>query len=96
MTHKLKTEEFFLQKIEYSGDVLFWPLTPLFSFVSFHLKYRLLGSKLHGAVSLMNRFLEVRNFQISWKMINRLSLILLGLCRSVNIKFLNIRILSRE
>ena len=28
----------FSQKIEYSGGVFFWPLTPLFSFVSFHLK----------------------------------------------------------
>ena len=36
MTHKLETE-MFSQKIEYSGDVFFWPLTPLFSFVSFHL-----------------------------------------------------------
>ena len=27
----------FSQKIEYSGGVFFWPLTPLFSFVSFHL-----------------------------------------------------------
>ena len=38
MTHKLETE-MFSQKIEYSGDVFFWPLTPLFSFVSFHLKH---------------------------------------------------------
>ena len=38
MTHKLKTE-MFSQKIEYSGGVFFWPLTPLFSFVSFHLKH---------------------------------------------------------
>ena len=38
MTHKLKTE-MFSQKIEYSDGVFFWPLTPLFSFVSFHLKY---------------------------------------------------------
>ena len=37
MTHKLKTE-MFSQKIEYSGGVFFWPLTPLFSFISFHLK----------------------------------------------------------
>ena len=37
MTHKLKTE-MFSQKIEYSGGVFFRPLTPLFSFVSFHLK----------------------------------------------------------
>ena len=37
MTHKLKAE-MFSQKIEYSGGVFFWPLTPLFSFVSFHLK----------------------------------------------------------
>ena len=36
MTHKLKTE-MFSQKIEYSGGVFFWPPTPLFSFVSFHL-----------------------------------------------------------
>ena len=36
MTHKLKTE-MFSQKIEYSGGVFVWPLTPLFSFVSFHL-----------------------------------------------------------
>ena len=36
MTHKLKTETF-SQKIEYSGDVIFLPLTPLFSFVTFHL-----------------------------------------------------------
>ena len=39
MTHKLKTE-MFSQKIEYSGGVFFCPLTPLFSFVSFHLKAR--------------------------------------------------------
>ena len=37
MTHKLKTETF-SQKIEYSGGVFFGPLTPLFSFVTFHLK----------------------------------------------------------
>ena len=37
MTHKLKTE-MFSQKIEHSGGVFFWPLVPLFSFVSFHLK----------------------------------------------------------
>ena len=37
MTHKLKTETL-SQKIEYSGGVVFWPLTPLFSFVTFHLK----------------------------------------------------------
>ena len=37
MTHKLKTETF-SQKIEYSGGIFFWPLTPLFSFVTFHLK----------------------------------------------------------
>ena len=36
MTHKLKTE-MFSQRIEYSGGVFFWPLTPLFGFVSFHL-----------------------------------------------------------
>ena len=39
MTHKLKTE-MFSQKIGYSGGVFVWPLTPLFSFVSFHLKHR--------------------------------------------------------
>ena len=39
MTHKLKTEKF-SQKIEYSGGVFFWPLTPLFSFVTFHLKFK--------------------------------------------------------
>ena len=39
MTHKLKTE-MFSQKIEYSGGVFFWPLTPLFSFVSFHLNVK--------------------------------------------------------
>ena len=39
MTHKLKTE-MFSQRIEYSGGVFFWPLTPLFGFVSFHLKGR--------------------------------------------------------
>ena len=38
MTHKLNTE-MFSQKIEYSGGVFFWPLTPLFSFVTFHLKH---------------------------------------------------------
>ena len=38
MTHKLKTE-MFSKKIEYSGGVFLWPLTPLFSFVSFHLKF---------------------------------------------------------
>ena len=38
MTHKLKTE-MFSQKIEYSGGVFLWALTPLFSFVSFHLKF---------------------------------------------------------
>ena len=37
MTHKLKTETF-SQKIEHSGGVNFLPLTPIFSFVSFHLK----------------------------------------------------------
>ena len=38
MTHKLKTETF-SQKIEHSGGVMFLPLTPLFSFVTFHLKW---------------------------------------------------------
>ena len=33
MTHKLKTETF-SQKIEHSSGVSFWPLTPLFSFVT--------------------------------------------------------------
>ena len=37
MTHKLKTETF-SQKIEGSGGVTVLPLTPLFSFVTFHLK----------------------------------------------------------
>ena len=37
MTHKLKTETF-SQKIENSGGVIFLPLAPLFSFVTFHLK----------------------------------------------------------
>ena len=37
MTHKLKTETF-SQKIEHSGGVLCLPLTPLFGFVTFHLK----------------------------------------------------------
>ena len=37
MTHKFKTETF-SQKIEYSGGVFFGTLTPLFSFVTFHLK----------------------------------------------------------
>ena len=37
MIHKLKTETF-SQKTEHSGDVILLPLTPLFSFVTFHLK----------------------------------------------------------
>ena len=37
MIHKLKTETF-SQKIEHSGGVIVLPLTPLFSFVTFHLK----------------------------------------------------------
>ena len=37
MTHKLKTETF-SQKIDHSGGVILLPLTPLFSFVTFHLK----------------------------------------------------------
>ena len=37
MTHKLETETF-SQKIEHSGGVILLPLTPLFSFVTFHLK----------------------------------------------------------
>ena len=37
MTHKLKTETFSLQ-IVHSGGVIFLPLTPLYSFVTFHLK----------------------------------------------------------
>ena len=36
MTHKLKTE-MFSQKTEHSGGVILLPLTPLFSFVTFHL-----------------------------------------------------------
>ena len=55
MTHKLKTEKF-SQKIEYSGGVFFWPLTPLFSFVIFHLNtkrerdsYNLDGTKIKTA-----------------------------------------------
>ena len=39
MTHKLKTK-LFSQKIEHSGGVFFWPLTPLFSFVTFHLNQK--------------------------------------------------------
>ena len=38
MTHQLKTETF-SQKIEHSGGVIVLPLTPLFSFVTFHLKF---------------------------------------------------------
>ena len=37
MTHKLKAETFSL-KIEHSGGVILLPLTPLFGFVTFHLK----------------------------------------------------------
>ena len=37
MTHKLKTETL-SQKIKHSGGVILLPLTPLFSFVTFHLK----------------------------------------------------------
>ena len=37
MTHKLKTE-MFSQKIEHSGGVIVLTQTPLFSFVTFHLK----------------------------------------------------------
>ena len=37
MTHKLKSETF-SQKIEHFGGVTCFPLTPLFSFVTFHLK----------------------------------------------------------
>ena len=37
MTHKLKTEAF-SQTIERSDGVIVLPLTPLFSFVTFHLK----------------------------------------------------------
>ena len=48
MTHKLKTE-MFSQKIEYSGGVFLWALTPLFSFVSFHLKVSLGSSLIEGA-----------------------------------------------
>ena len=36
MTHKLKTETF-SHNIEHSGSVIVLPLTPLFSFVTFHL-----------------------------------------------------------
>ena len=39
MTHNRKTETF-SQKIEYSGGAMFLPLTPLFSFVTFHLKVK--------------------------------------------------------
>ena len=41
MTHKLKTETF-SQKIEHSGGVIVLPLTPLFSFFTFHLNYFLI------------------------------------------------------
>ena len=37
MTHTLKTE-MFSQTTEHSGGVILLPLTPLFSFVTFHLK----------------------------------------------------------
>ena len=37
MTHKLKTETL-SQKIEHSGGAFVLPLTPLFRFVTFHLK----------------------------------------------------------
>ena len=36
MKHKLRTETF-SQKTEHSGGVIVLPLTPLFSFVTFHL-----------------------------------------------------------
>ena len=39
MTHKLKTETL-SQKIEHSGGVIVLPLTPLFSFVTFHRKWK--------------------------------------------------------
>ena len=51
MTHNLKTE-MFSQKIEYSGGVFFGPLTPLFSFVSFHLKYMVYFAQVHGVLCL--------------------------------------------
>ena len=38
MTHKLKIETF-SQQIEHSGGVIVLPMTPLFSFVTFHLNY---------------------------------------------------------
>ena len=39
MTHKLKLKtETLSQKIEHSGGAFVLPLTPLFSFVTFHLK----------------------------------------------------------
>ena len=38
MPHKLKTETF-SQKIEHSGGVILLSLTPLFSFVTCHLKH---------------------------------------------------------
>ena len=37
MIHKLKTETF-SEKIEHSVSVILLPLTPLFSFITFHLK----------------------------------------------------------
>ena len=50
MTHNLKTE-MFSQKIEYSGGVFFWPLTPLFNFVSFHLNYKILNDVTRATTS---------------------------------------------
>ena len=42
MTHKLKTETF-SQKIEHSGGVILLHLTPLFSFVTFHLNVKIIN-----------------------------------------------------
>ena len=61
MTHKLKTE-MFSQKIEYSGGVFFSPLTPLFSFVSFHLKNPVSLSK--NIFSALNSFMNTYDISV--------------------------------
>ena len=58
MTTKLKTETS-SQKMEYYGGVIVLPLTPLFSFVTFHLNKRILRMGRHKFNFIMTMYIYV-------------------------------------
>ena len=61
MTRKLKRETF-SQKIEHSGGVIVLPLTPLFSFVTFHLKSYFVVNRWKSTISTFPILIEVASF----------------------------------